>query len=61
METDQAKQLYVLLSQPAKVLNMNCDTGDTDASTTSKRNDRLLSSFDNQDTHIEITMAGKRN
>ena len=34
IETDQAKQLDVLLNQSAKVLNKNCNTEETDTSTT---------------------------
>ena len=37
METDQAKQLVTLLNQSVKVFNKNCDTKETDTSTTSKQ------------------------
>ena len=43
METDQAEQLTVLLNQPTKVLYKNHDTGETDAFTTSKRDNSSLS------------------
>ena len=36
METDQAEQVDAPLNQSTKVLNKNCDTEETDASTTSK-------------------------
>ena len=42
------------------MLEKNCHTEETDASTTSKKDSRFLSSFDNKDTQIEIVMAEKR-
>ena len=36
METDQAEQLDACLNYCTKVLNKNCDTEETDISTTSK-------------------------
>ena len=40
MESDQVEQLDMLLNQSVKVLNKKCDTEETDASTTSKWNNR---------------------
>ena len=60
METDHTKQLDALLSQSTKILNKNGNTEETDASTTSKRDKRSSSPFDNQDTPIEIIMDEKR-
>ena len=42
METDQAKQPDALLNQSLKVLNINCDTVERDASTTLNRTIGLL-------------------
>ena len=60
METDQAEQLLALLSQSANVLNVNGDTEEMDASTTSKQDNRSLSPFDSKDTQTEIIMAKKK-
>ena len=60
METYQAEQLDVPLSQSAEVLNKNHNTEETDASTSSKRDNRFPSPFDNQDTQMEIIMAEKK-
>ena len=59
METDQAELIDVPLSESAQILNKNCDTEETDASTTFPRDNRSLSPFDNQGTQIEILMAEK--
>ena len=60
METDQEKQLDALLHQSAKILNKNHENEETDASTTSKRDNRSPSPFDNQDIKTGIVMAEKR-
>ena len=61
METDQVEQIDVLLIQSTKLINKTCDTEETDASTTMKRDNRFLSSFDNKDTQTEIVMVENRN
>ena len=60
MESDQAEQLDALINKSAKVLNKNCETEETDVSTTSKRDNMSLSPFGNKDTQREIVMAQKR-
>ena len=57
IETDQAQQLDTVLNQSAKALNKNCDTEETDASTTSRWDNRSPSPFDSK---AKITMAEKR-
>ena len=53
METDHTEQLAVLLSQSAKVLNKNWDTEETNASTTSKQENRSPSPFDNKTLRLK--------
>ena len=50
METDQAEQTDVLLSQSTQALNKICGTEETYVSTTSKRDKRFPSPFDNEDS-----------
>ena len=54
METDQVEQLHTFVSQSAKALNKHQDTGEKDASITSKWENRSPFSFDNQDTQTEV-------
>ena len=61
METGQVEQLDVCLNQSAKVLIKNCDTEETNMSTTSKQDNRSPSPFDSKDTQAEIVMAKKEN
>ena len=60
METDQAEQLDVLLSQPAKIQNQNWGNEETDASMMFKRDNRSPSPLYNQDTQTEIARAEKK-
>ena len=49
MKTDQAEHLDVTLKLVHKRFKQNCDTEETDTSTTLKRDNRSLSLFDNKD------------
>ena len=60
METDQAEQLDALLNQSTKVLEKNCDTEETDTSTSLKRENRSSTPFHNKDMQIEIVIVEKR-
>ena len=60
MEIDQSGQLDALLNQYVTVLNKNCDTEETNSSTTSKQDNRYPFPSDSKDTQTEIIMAQKR-
>ena len=60
IETDQAEQLKALLNQSTKVLCKNCDTEETDSSTTSKQDNKSLSPFERKNTQTEKIMVKKR-
>ena len=48
-----------LLNQFTTVLNKNCDTDETDASTSLKRDNSSLSPIDSKDTQTEMVLAEK--